>query len=419
MKVYEVIADENIAGKLWQGTKALAKAGGEKLMGKGLQSQAIERLEKELTDLKIDAVKAGHDPKTVHLDPVRLDSIAGGFIKKDPEILAKAEAKANAAAAKLGGISLKAFAPGNVFYKAWELFKLWGFTAASFGAWKQYYENVTNAEQYMNLPNGDPQKITQAQFDSIRREELTILIVKLVASLPAIGLSTANKVTKVIDKTPFLNAIPGVTKLTKVARGMDNAMLGSWLYFINSDTGKQIVVKIALFNVCDVLPLQGVSKLTGVDLCADLSSLVGGTAETWIDKLKSNVPAIYNFFNSVGSGVNTAVNAVTPYTGKIPVVGGAVNQALGARPDTTSGGQGTKPSGNTATTGPTAGSTAQKDKDATSQPAAGANVPSAKSEWPGGAPGTPGSPWQDMGDGEFINNKTGDVKFMPRGSKLD
>jgi hypothetical protein len=71
--------------------------------------------------------------------------------------------------------------------------------------------------------------------------------------------------------------------------------------------------------------------------------------------------------------------------------------------------------------GTTTGTTAQQDIGSTSntQPASGTNAPSVKSEWPGGAPGTPGSPWQDTGNGEFINKETGNVKFMPRGSKLD
>ena len=431
MKVIEIISEGEGEYKL------LSRAfdwGVEKLFGKGLKGNFMRDVAKELTDLKVKAVKDGNDPASVgikDLSPETQNRIANsGFVKKDPTILDKAEKLANDTAnkeastwrrvfrqrpsdkaaaadakatadttksgAKAAGEAVEGSVAGtigkaiNLIYKT---YVAWGFTEASVGAWKSYYQNMTNAEDHLNYEpadelddDGKPVKWTQSQFDEYKKEQLSILVTRLMACIPPLALGAAGSVLGVASKIPLLGSI------AKIAQGFEKAMMLAYITFLNSDTAKRWIVYASLWQLNVDIPLLGI-HFKG----SPLAEIIGGPAKNILDHLKSDNPAIYNALNAVGGAANTVINKVNPDFGMPPE----------AEPEANTG------NGNVAGQKDTSKPDASKDKNATSQTPdnkdANEPKPSTSTRFPDGAPGTPGSPWVEMSPGKWRNSKTGEI----------
>jgi hypothetical protein len=106
MKVHEIISESGKArAEKWVANKAGEglKWGWEKIVGKGLESKAMDKLTDILATRKIEALQAGKDYKNVHLSDWEINQYAGGFVEKNPKFLEKVEELANKAAAKQAG----------------------------------------------------------------------------------------------------------------------------------------------------------------------------------------------------------------------------------------------------------------------------------------------------------------------------
>jgi len=438
MKVTEIISEGEGEYKLF--SKGLDWAA-EKLFGKSLKGNFMRDITKELTDLKVKAVRDGNDPASVgikDLSPETQERIANsGFVKKDPSVLDKAEKLANdtankeastwrrvfrkrpsdkAAAAdvkaakdtakageKAGGAATKegggvASALGKSINLIYKTYIAWEFTEASLGAWKNYYQNMTIAEEHLNWEpadeldtDGEPIKWSQAQYDAYQQSQLSILVTRLMACIPSLFLGATGKALGVFGELPILGP------LAKIALGFEKATQAVYITFLNSDFAKKWIVYASLWQLNIDIP--GVLSFHG----NPLAKLIGGTAQDILNHLKTDNPEIYKAFDSAGGAVNSAINKVAPNYGAPP--DDAEEPASSADKDSTTS------SGNVA--GQPAGSTtAAKDKAATSQQdnkGSQTATPEVDPRFPDGAPGTPGSPWVDMGSGKWRNSKTGEI----------
>jgi hypothetical protein len=389
MKIIEIISEGEGEYKL--GARFLDWAI-EKLGFSGAKMAFMKNLSSELASAKIAAAKAGIDPATIGVkdlsSSMRRLVANSPYVKDDATLIPKAEKLAQEAAEKESswlrkitktrpsdqaaktGSSAEAGSVfsvlGNSLNAIYKIYIAWGFTEATLGAWKEYVDNMTAAEA--KLKSG---KWTQEQYDTVHKSELGILTLSLAAAIPVVGLGAAGGVIKIFSKLPILGV------LFKGFGLMEKVMQASYITFLNSDTARKWIVQLSFYQL----------SAFGYNI-GELGQLIGMGEAQLIEKLKSDNPAIYNFFDSLGKGVSKAgdvINRINPFHKDRDSSADAQSSAQAAN--------------------------AQVDKDATSQQDnKGAQTPAATDDanYPGGPPGK-NPDWQSLGNGKWYNTKTGSV----------
>lgn len=404
MKVIEIISEGEGEYKL--GARIL-DWGITKLGFRGKEMAFMKTLSSELADAKIAASKAGIDPASIGVKDLpsatRRLVQNSPYVAKDATLIPKAEKLAQEVAEKEGswlrkvtgtrpsdkaakvasGAEEAGSVLGNSLNLIYKAYVAWGFTEATVGAWHNYYQNMTIAEEHLNWPSatekdedGEVIKWTQSQYDEYQQTQLSILATRLAACIPTIGLAVTGRVLGVFSNLRILGP------LAKIAQGFEKAGQVAYITFLNSDFAKKWLAYASLWQLNIDIP--GVISFHG----NPFSKLIGGGLQEILNSLKSGMPGVYKALDAVGGAVNSAINKVKPEFGTVPSGEQPADSSAQAANGGTSG----------------ADKDATSQKDAKEKDAAGSNT----GRWPGGPPGK-NPDWVDMGLGKWRNSKTGDI----------
>lgn len=170
-----------------------------------------------------------------------------------------------------------------------------GFTASSARALYNYFTRMSEAEEMMATGQW-----TQDNYDAVRQQEMSVLLVTLAAGLPAV----ASRLLGVIGKIPFLG---NVYKDVALLQG---AALASYLTYLNtSDKTRQYLAAAAVYSLSDI-PVVGpyISKL-GIDL--DVSRIVGAAGVQIADFFKPKLQSAVGM-KPTGPTANAPIQQTAP-----------------------------------------------------------------------------------------------------------
>jgi hypothetical protein len=167
----------------------------------------------------------------------------------DPKVLKDIESKAGTmtgvnaidhAAASVGKIGKNI---GQIYNGMVNLWIGWGFTKAVAEPIGFYLDQMSAAEA--KVKSGE---WTQEEYDSVREQEMGVLVTKIVAG--AAAPATVGGMIQMFSKIPFLGPVG------KLIGGANKLVLASYLQFITSPTGQEWMTKAAMFATADI-PVLG------------------------------------------------------------------------------------------------------------------------------------------------------------------
>ena len=219
MKVYDIISEvklpvpEPVGRAIDRGIEKIGTA----LFGRTNKGQAFDALVDAWSKKRVEAVKAGYDPKDIKMDP-ELEKIAGGWAKKDPAFIAKADERAMQAAEKaakerVGGVFGKkkkktADEPNPADVKNTKITpeiktkvdgligKAWGGLGTMINAYGfarplyTYFQQVQNIEDWYKkgeLPPGANPELTLDQWRQSAINEQRAILISTLATVAAGG----------------------------------------------------------------------------------------------------------------------------------------------------------------------------------------------------------------------------------------
>jgi hypothetical protein len=257
MKVYDIISEVKLPGSLSKALDTGLEKIGATLFGRTNKGQAFDNLVDAWSKKRVEAVKAGYDPKTVKMDP-ELEKIAGGFAKSDPAFIAKADERAMQAAEKaakerVGGLFGKkkkkpAEEPNPADVKNTKVTteiktkvdgligKAWGGLGTAINAYGfarpiyTYYQQVENIEDWYKkgqLPPGASEGLTLDQWRQQAIMEQRTILISTLATVAAGGAIARYGVSMIYNVVTAPARILGLGK-TATAIGKAVKVLGQF-----------------------------------------------------------------------------------------------------------------------------------------------------------------------------------------------